>query len=223
MRNTETADPTSLAALLEAALEDLSRGMLKLRTVLQELREEEAATGAATAPEEPERGDDGGPPPAADDDQTREQLRRAVLMAREDLAAGVLKLGYATEEDSPADEAAEEATSPALLRFPAREEREAGTPLLVLDDPSGRVELADVYEALSRVPGAADARLMNYTPHSVTVAVDAGVVDGAALCAAVEETFGRPCEVSEDGVRTTVRLKGGATEPRRLGRSWGRP
>jgi hypothetical protein len=70
------------------------------------------------------------------------------------------------------------------------------------------VELARVYETLSRVHCDENAALLNYTPHSVTVGLNlkAAVPEVEALTEAIRATFGRACEVDSDGVRVNVQI-----------------
>jgi hypothetical protein len=81
-------------------------------------------------------------------------------------------------------------------------------PQIMIDDPSGRVELVRVYQALARLGRASEANLANYTPHSVTLILESGAPpSNAELAAAVEEAFGRACDVTIDGAgRIVVRL-----------------
>lgn len=81
-------------------------------------------------------------------------------------------------------------------------------PQIMIEDPSGRVELVRVYQALARLGRAGDASLTNYTPHSVTVVLESGNPPAnTELGAAVQDAFGRACQVSVDQLgRTVVRL-----------------
>jgi hypothetical protein len=81
-------------------------------------------------------------------------------------------------------------------------------PQIMIEDPSGRVELVRVYQALARLGRAGDASLTNYTPHSVTVVLESGnAPSNTDLGAAVQDAFGRACQVSVDQLgRTVVRL-----------------
>ena len=78
----------------------------------------------------------------------------------------------------------------------------------MIKDSEGRVELARVYETLSRVNCDENAALLNYTPHSVTVGlnVKAAIPETEVLAEAVKAVFGRACEVDSDGVRLNVQI-----------------
>jgi hypothetical protein len=149
-----------------------------------------AAEASAPRPEPP-------PAPTAEGDPARDEVRRAVEQARAELAG--------------ADRSNVERATPPPAR-PAEQtidEKIAGlAPQIMIEDPAGRVELVRVYQALARLGRASDANLTNYTPHSVTVTLESGVVpSNADLGAAVEDAFGRPCQVAHDASgRIVVRL-----------------
>lgn len=139
--------------------------------------------------------------PAADDPdaEVRDEVRRAVEAARAEMASG-----YKETED--ADGAIE--TKFSFPDWQTTHVEPMGPPVIVIKDSEGRVELARVYETLSRVHCDENAALLNYTPHSVTVGLNAkaAVPEVQALTEAVMATFGRACEVDSDGVRVNVQI-----------------
>jgi hypothetical protein len=133
------------------------------------------------------------------DAEVRDEVRRAVEAARAEMASG-----YANSED-------EGGAIEKKFSFPDWQSTHVepmGPPVIVIKDSEGRVELARVYETLSRVHCDENAALLNYTPHSVTVGLNAkaAVPDVEALTEAVRATFGRACEVDSDGVRVNVQI-----------------
>jgi hypothetical protein len=127
----------------------------------------------------------------------RDEVRRAVEAARAEMSSG-----YTHSAD------AEGETKFSFPDWQTTHVEPSGPPVIVIKDPEGRVELARVYETLSRVNCDENAALLNYTPHSVTVGLNArasvpGVED---LVAAVEAVFGRKAEVDSDGVRVNVQI-----------------
>ena len=141
-------------------------------------------------------------PAAADDEsdeQVRDEVRRAVEAARAELATG-----YTDSEENLA--AGEKRFS--FPDWQTTHMEPSGPPVIVIKDSEGRVELARVYETLSRVNCDENAALLNYTPHSVTVGLNAkaSVPEVEALTDAVRSVFGRACEVDSDGVRVNVQI-----------------
>ena len=154
---------------------------------------------------EPGGGDSGDA--VEDDKEVRDEVRRAVEAAKAEMASG-----WGRGEE-PAAETAEKKR----FSFPNWETTHmepSGPPVIVIKDPEGRVELARVYEALSRVNCDENAALLNYTPHSVTVGLNvrASVPTKEAMAEAVEKVFGRKCRVESDGVRVSVDIGGGQEE-----------
>jgi hypothetical protein len=148
------------------------------------VRDESQAEAAATA-------DDS-------DAQVRDEVRRAVEAARAEMSSG-----YKSDAESEG--------GLSRFNFPDWQSTHAepsGPPVIVIKDPEGRVELARVYETLSRVNCDENAALLNYTPHSVTVGLNAkaAVPQVDDLTAAVEAVFGRKAEVDSDGVRVNVQI-----------------
>jgi hypothetical protein len=136
---------------------------------------------------------------AADED-VRDEVRRAVEAARAEMASGYKEADEA--EDTEADK---------RFSFPdwqSTHVEPSGPPVIVIKDSEGRVELARVYETLSLVNCDENAALLNYTPHSVTVGLNAttSVPEVDAMTEAVKTTFGRACEVDSDGVRVNVQI-----------------
>jgi hypothetical protein len=131
------------------------------------------------------------------DGEVRDEVRRAVEAARAEMASGYKE---ATEE-----------TGEKKFSFPdwrTTHMEPSGPPVIVIKDSEGRVELARVYETLSKVDCDENAALLNYTPHSVTVGLNtkASVPGVEALTEAVKLVFGRACEVDSDGVRVNVQI-----------------
>jgi hypothetical protein len=133
------------------------------------------------------------------DAQVRDEVRRAVEAARAEMSSGY------KSSDNDADGGLSRFSFP---DWQSTHVEPSGPPVIVIKDPEGRVELARVYETLSRVNCDENAALLNYTPHSVTVGLNAkaavpGVDD---LSAAIEAVFGRKAEVDSDGVRVNVQI-----------------
>jgi len=164
-----------------------------------EVAEAVAQTRAEIDAEEPSEEEE----PAAEDDesdeQVRDEVRRAVEAARAELATG-----YTDSEENLA--AGEKRFS--FPDWQTTHMEPSGPPVIVIKDSEGRVELARVYETLSRVNCDENAALLNYTPHSVTVGLNskASVPEVEALTDAVRSVFGRACEVDSDGVRVNVQI-----------------
>jgi hypothetical protein len=83
-----------------------------------------------------------------------------------------------------------------------------GPPVIVIEDSLGRVELSQVFATLSRVDRSAQAALLNYTPHSVTIGLNmlSAVPDAKELALAAEAVFGRVCTVKSEGSRTAIEI-----------------
>jgi hypothetical protein len=83
-----------------------------------------------------------------------------------------------------------------------------GPPVIVIEDPSGRVELSQVFATLSRVDRSSQAALLNYSPHSVTIGLNmmAPVPADNDLKTAAQAVFGRECNVRTDGSRTAIEI-----------------
>lgn len=79
---------------------------------------------------------------------------------------------------------------------------------IVIEDDVRRIELVRVYDTLRRVACAEQASLLNYSPHSVTIALPPSLeaLDTTDLEEAARAAFGRDCEVVSDGMRVAVRL-----------------
>jgi hypothetical protein len=197
----------------DAAREEVRRAVAEARAALAagKLTAAEAGTAEETGDEtagnvtdEAEEASAEEPAAAQDDEDpeaAREAVRRAVEEAKAQLAAGQLVL----------DDDGESAVVPipTAPRFQLPVSDEPMTPMaMVIEDPEGRVELARVYDALSRMECAPHAALLNYTAHSVTVGLNAGVAMPQAdvVASAIEGAFGRPCQVAAEGVRLSVRI-----------------
>ena len=157
--------------------------------------------------------------PVTDDDAEarREEVRRAVEMARHELETGELKSGAAPHPWAPEALAPLPSTEePERLADRIQETKRAGRPaslpsIIVIEDPDGRVELVRIYDVLNRLGNASQAQLVNYTHHSVTISVGPGAVPSVdALTQAVSSAFGRNCEVSYDETRVTVKVTSSA-------------
>lgn len=144
----------------------------------------EAATQARAEASEPE----------SDEDEARDEVRRAVEQARAELESTKPE---SIEEDRPM-------TLPASLPTHAVQ---SAAPIIVVDDPDGRVELAGVYEMLGFVGMADQASLLNYTHYSATVGINSlKLPEPQAFGEAAEKAFGRPCTCQNEGGRLTLRL-----------------
>lgn len=140
---------------------------------------------------------------ASDSDaDVRDEVRRAVEAARAEMASG-----YTGSEKNEA-EGGEGDKRFNFTEWQSTHAEPSGPPVIVIKDSEGRVELARVYETLSRVNCDENAALLNYTPHSVTVGLNAkaSVPDVDAMTEAVRAIFGRACEVDSDGVRVNVQI-----------------
>jgi hypothetical protein len=141
-------------------------------------------------------------PDAGDDDAdaaVRDEVRRAVEAARAEMSSG-----YKNSEESDDD-------ITKRFSFPdwqSTHVEPSGPPVIVIKDSEGKVELARVYETLSRVNCDENAALLNYTPHSVTVGLNARatVPEVGDLTEAVRSVFGREAKVDSDGVRVNVQI-----------------
>jgi hypothetical protein len=168
----------------EAKREDVASMVAQMRA--------EMDSGASTE-------EDATQPADESDEEVRDEVRKAVEAARAEMASG-----YKEPED-------EEEGADKRFSFPdwqATHAEPSGPPVIVIKDSEGRVELARVYETLSRVNCDDNAALLNYTPHSVTVGLNAkaSVPEVEAMTEAVKATFGRACEVDSDGTRVNVQI-----------------
>ena len=137
--------------------------------------------------------------PADPDAEVRDEVRRAVDAARAEMAPGYTE----------ADEAGGgEDSKFSFTDWQSAHVEPSGPPVIVIKDSEGRVELARIYETLSRVHCDENAALLNYTPHSVTVGLNirATVPEAETLAEAVKAVFGRACQVDSDGVRLNVQI-----------------
>jgi hypothetical protein len=136
---------------------------------------------------------------AEDDEEVRDEVRRAVEAARAELASGYKDV----DEEKQSFE-----TRFSFPDWQTTHMEPSGPPVIVIKDSEGRVELARVYETLSRVHCDENAALLNYTPHSVTIGLNVAtaVPQVDALTEAVKSVFGRNCEVDSDGVRVNVEI-----------------
>jgi hypothetical protein len=136
-------------------------------------------------------------PTALDDDEAkREEARRAVEQMRAEMA-GASSVSFAAPS-----------TPPPSLDWSHMKAENSGPPVLVVKDGDGRVELANVYDLLSRLECGESAALLNYTPHSVTIGlpIQAPVPVLEAVETAVMAVFGRGGVVDTDGARITVQM-----------------
>jgi hypothetical protein len=146
---------------------------------------------------------------AEDPEDIRDQVRRAVEMTRNEiegetapsLDANSREPGLATEPSSASAAIVERPKGgPDLDGF-------FGIPTLVIENPGGRVELANVYQMLAKLDCAASANLVNYLAHGVTITVgEPNLPEGDRIKRAVESAFGRGCHIVVDGKRATIRL-----------------
>jgi hypothetical protein len=161
--------------------------------------------------EAPEKAWPDSQPTSEDEDAERERVRRAVEAARAELM-GIGRRGpqEPLENDQEQDEAprAEPVRIPPQWQPAAREDASIGSPVMVIEDGEGNVELARVYEILNRLDVAAQATLINYTTHSVSIGINTreGMPDANKLEEVVKTVFGRPCQVTTEGSRLSVRL-----------------
>jgi hypothetical protein len=133
--------------------------------------------------------------PSDPDEARREEVRRAVEAARAEMApedAGPKIVPIVPRPGS---------TPPKGADF-------SGPPVIVIEDPSGRVELSQVFATLSKVDRSAQAALLNYSPHSVTIGLGmtSAVPDPNELVLAAQSVFGRSCTVKLDGNRTAIEV-----------------
>jgi hypothetical protein len=137
------------------------------------------------------------PLPEDPEEARREEVRRTVEAARADM------------DGSPTDAA------PRIVPIVPRPGQPGpkgadfnGPPVIVIEDPSGRVELSQVFATLSKVDRTAQAALLNYSPHSVTIGLNvmAQVPDADELREAAQSVFGRACNVKTDGNRTAIEV-----------------
>jgi hypothetical protein len=169
----------------EATREDVANMVAQMRA------EFDAGTFAPDAEQTPEAGDD--------DAEVRDEVRRAVEAARAEMASGYKDTG---------DEPGASESKFSFTDWQSTRTEPSGPPVIVIKDSEGRVELARVYETLSRVNCDENAALLNYTPHSVTIGLNitAAVPEIEAMSEAVRSVFGRACEVDSDGVRVNVQI-----------------
>lgn len=142
----------------------------------------------------------------SDEEAVREDVRRAVEAARADLAgpqtpSGAVAPGFQAPPATP------EKPRFSLTDWTIDHERD-GPPVVVVKDSEGRVELAQVYDALNRIACGDSAALLNYTPHSVTIGLPVRAVIPAIedMTSAFEAVFGRACRVQSDGARISVSM-----------------
>ena len=138
------------------------------------------------------------------DEEVRDEVRRAVEAARAEMASGY-------KDGDEGIKGAAGLGGDNRFSFPdwqSTRVEPSGPPVIVIKDSEGRVELARVYDTLSRVECDENAALLNYTPHSVTVGLNskASVPEVEVLTDAVKAAFGRECEVDSDGVRVNVQI-----------------
>lgn len=156
--------------------------------------------------------------PDVESESVRDDVRRAVEQARAELQSGGLRQRDAPEQppQRPSAQSFMSAESFAERGSPTgwhrEEDLQLAAPSIVIEDPTGRVDLACVYETLNRLDCAGHATLQNYTLHSVTVGLSMGVQPPApeAVAAAVREAFGYGCNVTSNGGRIAVRMTGGS-------------
>lgn len=157
------------------------------------------------------------PANAADDpDGKREEVRRVVESARAEMNFGGLSM-YDETAPREADGLKPEETQSLFAAFAGADGNSAWQkaepeftgmpPSIVIEDAEGRVELARVYDTLNRVDRS-QAALLNYTPHSVTVGLAARerLPEPEVMIAAVRDAFGRPCKVTTEGVKMSVKI-----------------
>jgi hypothetical protein len=180
---------------VQQARAEIEEGLLRLEQASPSAYVSEAMQAPETEPE----------------DAQREDVRRMVEQARAELDAELTKReGPSLTSMMPQAQFG----GPAASRWQAANESML-PPVLVIEDNDGRVDLARVYEALSRLHCGGDATLLNHTPHSVTMGFnsDDKVPNEEPLANEVRAVFGRECQVTRDGNRTSVRI-GGASEQR---------
>lgn len=135
------------------------------------------------------------PLPKDPEEARREEVRRAVESARSEMAPpddGPKIVPLAPRPGAPLPKGAD---------F-------NGPPVIVVEDPLGRVELSQVFATLSRVDRSAQAALLNYSPHSVTIGLGmtTPVPDPNQLVLAAQAVFGRSCTVKAEGNRTAIEV-----------------
>jgi hypothetical protein len=136
------------------------------------------------------------------DEAVRDEVRRAVEAARAEMSSGYKHAG---------DDAEGGKDGASRFSFPdwqSTHTEPSGPPVIVIKDSEGKVELARVYETLSKVNCDENAALLNYTPHSVTVGLNVRtpVPEVEDLTEAVRSVFGRDATVDSDGVRVNVQI-----------------
>jgi hypothetical protein len=173
---------------VQQARAEIEEGLLRLEQASPSDYTSEAMQAAATEPE----------------DAQREDVRRLVEQARAELEGPTLVSMMPQPQFGGTAASRWQAANESML-----------PPVLVIEDNDGRVDLARVYEALSRLSCGGDASLLNHTPHSVTMGFnsDDKVPGEEPLANEVRAVFGRECQVTRDGNRTSVRI-GGAREQR---------
>jgi hypothetical protein len=172
----------------EAALRDELRRSVE--AARQELR---SGKGRKADDEEAETAE------APDAGAVREQLRRAVAASRASIEAGDRMLDDDTSAAAPPDEAS-------VFKMPDHQ-IDISMPLVVIDDPDGRVELVRVYRTLARLGCGSEASLVNYTPHGVTISIDPNSMPtDEEWSQAVEAIFERPCELMRESSHLRLRI-----------------
>jgi hypothetical protein len=192
----EEARREELRRAVEASRAEITKEAKPSLAELMNAKPIDAVIETDEAAVEPE-GEAGGEP--LDEEAMREELRRAVEASRAEISSS-----KAVEADrpSPLDFNAKKAAS---------KEPEIHMPIVVIDDPDGRVELVKVYRTLARLGCGADANLINYTPHGVTISLDPRVMPADDDWGqAVEAVFDRPCELMRDSSHLRVRIASNA-------------
>ena len=140
-------------------------------------------------------------PPSEDGDR-REEVRRAVEQARAELSPAKPRADLA-KEDEP--------RSILLASMSGAEGRsladlDVSPPVLVIENTGGRVELVQVFETLNRVQKSAQAALLNYSPHSISVGLSSlsDPLDPDELVKAAAEVFGKECSVTTQGSEISI-------------------
>ncbi|HLF77041.1 MAG TPA: hypothetical protein VJB57_06065 [Dehalococcoidia bacterium] len=196
------------------------RGLVAAAQAEEEAQREEVRRAVAQAKAEmswslqpPVDADPDAPEHVDDEDAKRDEVRRAVEMARAEMSSEGLRM---YDETAPPEGGLFAAFAGSDSNTPTWQHNKdaelAGLPAsIVIEDPVGRVELARVYDTLSRVDRSS-ASLLNYTPHSVTVGLAAmeSLPDTKVMTQAIEASFGRVCRVTMDGSRMSVKI--GETE-----------
>lgn len=142
------------------------------------------------APESPEENGAGS---QFDDKDRREEVRRAVEQARSEIH------GSEPTDESPA----EEPRSILLASMAGAEGRASDdlavkSPVLIIENSGGRVELVQVFETLNRVQQSAQAALLNYSSNSISVGLSSlsEPLDPDELAKAAGKVFGKECSAT---------------------------